>query len=367
MAVEPPRDDAGRLAWLRLARSRNVGPRTFARLTRRFASIAEALEALPDLAGGAGLRDYVPATEADAAREMAAAARAGARMLCFGAPGYPPLLAEIADPPPLLWALGDAGLALRPCVAVVGARNASALGRRMAQTLARELGAAGWVVVSGLARGVDAAAHEAALESGTIAALAGGVDTVYPPENAALTARIAERGLLVSEVAMGESPVARSFPRRNRIVSGLSSGVVLVEAADRSGSLITARFAAEQGREAMAVPGNPLDARASGCNALIREGATLIRSADDVLEALSALRPSGRPAADPAPRAPDAQGDAAERVAALLGASPVALDALAEAAGLDAAALSAALTELELMGRIELRPGDMVALAASAA
>jgi len=366
MAVEPPRDDAGRLAWLRLARSRNVGPRTFLRLTQRFATIAQALEALPDLAGGAGLRDYVPASEEDAAREMATAEKAGARMLCLGAPDYPPQLAEIADPPPLLWALGDAALARRPCVAVVGARNASALGRRMAQTLARDLGAAGWVVVSGLARGVDRAAHEAALESGTIAALAGGVDTVYPPENAALTAQIAAQGLLVSEAPMGETPVARSFPKRNRIVSGLSAGVVLVEAADRSGSLITARCAAEQGREAMAVPGNPLDARASGCNALIREGATLIRSADDVLEALSALRlPRRAPAA--APRAPVAGDDAAERVAALLGASPVALDALGEAAGLDAAALSAALTELEMLGRIELRPGDMIALAAPAA
>ncbi len=290
MALEPPRDDAGRLAWLRLARSRNVGPRTFRRLMARFSSVAQALEALPDLAGGAGLRDYVPASEDDAAREMAAAERRGARMLCLGAPDYPALLAEIADAPPLLWTLGDAALALRPCVALVGARNASALGRKMAATLARDLGAAGWVVVSGLARGVDRAVHEAALETGTIAALAGGVDTVYPPENAALTAQIAAQGLLLSEAPMGETPVARSFPKRNRIVSGLSSGVVLVEAAERSGSLITARCAAEQGREAMAVPGSPLDARASGCNALIREGATLIRSADDVLEALSALR-----------------------------------------------------------------------------
>ena len=366
MAVEPPRDDAARLAWLRLARSRNVGPRTFLRLTQRFSSTAQALEALPDLAGGAGLRDYVPATEDDAAREMAAAAQAGARMLCLGANDYPPLLAEIADAPPLLWALGDAALARRPCVAVVGARNASALGRRMAQTLARDLGAAGWVVVSGLARGVDRAAHEAALESGTIAALAGGVDTVYPPENAALTAQIAAQGLLVSEAPMGETPVARSFPKRNRIVSGLSAGVVLVEAAERSGSLITARCAAEQGRESMAVPGSPLDARASGCNALIREGATLIRSAEDVLEALNALRLPRRAPVRIEPRAV-VSGDVAEQVAALLGASPVALDALGEAAGLDAATLSAALTELEMMGRIEMRPGDMIALAPPAA
>jgi DNA processing protein len=372
-ADRAPRDDAARLAWLRLARSRNVGPRTFAKLMARCGDVHAALALLPEVAAGAGARDYAPCPEADAARELEAGARAGARLLCLGGPLYPAALAEIADPPPVLWALGHAGLPGEPCVAVVGARNVSAAGRRLAAALARDLGAKGWVVVSGLARGIDAAAHEAALPTGTVAVAAGGVDVVYPPENAALAARIAAEGLILSEAPMGETPVARSFPKRNRIVAGLSAGVVLVEAAARSGSLITARMALEQGREAMAVPGSPLDPRAEGCNALIREGAALIRHAEDVIEALGtprerAARVATAPLFRDLPRAavegpaapPDAASDAA-RVLALLGPTPVAVDALGREAGLSAAALAAVLLDLDLDGLIERRPGDLIA------
>jgi DNA processing protein len=358
----PPSDDAGRLDWLRLIRSQGVGPRAFRRLAERFRSPRAALDALPDLTAQSGARAYAPADAGRVAGEMEAAARTGARLLCLGDPGYPALLAQIADAPPVLWALGDPALAAEPCVALVGARNASAAGRRMAALLAEGLGAAGWTVVSGLARGIDAAAHEAALATGTVAVHAGGVDVVYPPENAGLAARIAEHGLRLSEAPMGEEPQARSFPRRNRLVSGLSRGVVLVEAAERSGSLITARMALEQGREALAVPGSPLDPRTAGCNALIREGAALIRDATDVLEALAAPRIPRR--APPEAAAPaSAPNDAAAQVAALLGPTPVAFDDLARASGLPPAALSAALAELEIEGRIDRRPGDLIAQA----
>ncbi|WP_333832595.1 DNA-processing protein DprA [Rubrimonas sp.] len=359
------------MAALRLARSRNVGPRTFARLMARFGDAEAALDALPEIAAGAGLKGVEAFPEADALREIEAGARVGARFLIVGNAGYPAALAEIPDPPPVLWALGDPALAARPCVAVVGARNASASGRRMAGMLARGLGAQDFAVVSGLARGIDAAAHEAALETGTVAVLASGVDVIYPPEHDALAARIAEAGLILSEAAMGEAPTARAFPRRNRIVSGLSAGVVLVEAAERSGSLITARMALEQGREAMAVPGSPLDPRAAGCNALIREGAALIRSTEDVVEALGApasRAPAARSAAAPArpvpapAAAPAASGSA---LLDLLGSAPVAFDALAEASGLGARELSAALLDLELEGTVTRLPGDLFARAPS--
>ncbi|SDZ95395.1 DNA-processing protein DprA [Rubrimonas cliftonensis] len=370
MSFAPPRDDAGRRDWLRLIRSEGVGPRGFQRLAERFASPAEALAALPEIAPRVRL-----ASAQEAERELEAGAGAGARLVCFGEAAYPPALADIPDPPPVFWTLGEPGLALRPCVAIVGARNASAAGARFAAELARGLGEAGWVVVSGLARGVDAAAHGAALATGTVAVHAGGVDVVYPPQHAALAERIAGTGLRMSERPMGEQPTERSFPRRNRIVSGLSRGVVLVEAAERSGSLITARMAAEQGREVMATPGAPSDPRAAGCNALIRDGAALIRGAADVLEALGPalappraarpLRPASSPSRPSAAGLPDAppDGPPAARVAALLSAAPVSFDALAAAAGLQAADLAAALSELELDGLIDRRPGDLIALA----
>ena len=361
-----PDDDAGRLDWLRLLRSRRVGPATFIRLLREHGSAGAALAALPAIAGEAGVRGYAPCSRAEAEAEWAAATAAGARALLLGAPDYPAQLALIPDPPPLLWARGDSGLADRPAVALVGARNASALGQRLATRLAAELGAAGLVVVSGLARGIDAAAHRAALPTGTVAALAGGLDRIYPPENAGLAAEIAATGLLLGELPPDYEPRPQDFPRRNRIVSGLALGVVVVEGALRSGSLITARNAADQGREIMAVPGNPLDPRAGGCNQLIRDGATLVRSAEDVLEAIAAFFVPVREApASPSPLPADAPADAAaeSRLLALLGPAPVAEDVLTRSLELSPASVSAALLDLELAGTVVRHPGGLVSRA----
>ena len=360
-----PRSEAGQIDWLRLTRSRAVGPATFIRLIREHGSAAAAIDALPRRAAEAGVRDYAPAARSVIDAEWQAAASAGARPLLLGAPDYPPLLATIPDPPPFLWALGDPGLAARPAVALVGARNASALGCRMAARLAADLGQAGLVVVSGLARGIDAASHRAALATGTAAAQAGGVDVVYPPENAGLAAEILANGLRLSEMPMGYAPRAQDFPRRNRIVSGLALGVVVIEGALRSGSLITARNALDQGREVMAVPGNPLDGRAGGCNQLIRDGATLVRSAADVAEALAlSLEVSPTVPAPPGvpPSTPAASGPVGERLLALLGSAPVAEDVLTRELGQSAAAIGAALLDLEIDGRVQRHPGGMVSL-----
>ena len=389
----PPTTEEDRLSWLRLIRSRRVGISTFFRLLAEHRTAAAALDALPAVARGAGLADYAPCPEAEALAELDAARAAGVRMVCFGAPDYPPLLADIADPPPLLWCRGEVALLTRPMVAMVGARNASSLGVRMARRLADSLGGAGYVVVSGLARGIDAAAHAAALDSGTIAVLAGGVDRIYPPENAELAARIAETGLLLSEAPMGATAQARHFPARNRIVSGMARGVVVVEAASRSGSLITARDALDQGREVMAVPGHPMDARAAGCNALIRDGATLVRDAADVLAALppqaeasaasapGALPPAaGAPRPDPAAdRARDAvtaadfakrardPGPAAEatlsaRILGCLTPAAVAEDQVIRDLGRPAAEVLPVLLALEMEGAVERRPGGTICL-----
>ncbi|WP_273522855.1 DNA-processing protein DprA [Rhodosalinus sediminis] len=283
------------MAWLRLLRSRRVGPATFHRLMGEHGSAEAALAALPGVARAAGVEDYRPCPPGVAEAELAAGRAAGARLLLHGRPGYPAALLDLPDAPPALWALGDPGLLARPALALVGARNASSLGLRMARALARDLGAAGQVIVSGLARGVDAAAHEAALEHGTIAVMAGGVDVLYPSENAALARRIDDAGLRLSEQPMGAVPRARHFPARNRIIAGLARAVVVVEAAARSGSLITARTALDQGRDVLAVPGHPFDARAAGCNALIRDGAPLVRGAEDVLETLAPTAEPGLP------------------------------------------------------------------------
>ena len=363
-----PAAEADARAWLRLARSRRVGPATFIRLIREHGAAEAALAALPGLAAAAGVRDYAAASRSEIEAEWRAGLAAGARPLLLGAADYPALLATIADPPPFLWALGDPGLGTRPAVALVGARNASALGCRMAGRLARELGAQGLVVASGLARGIDAAAHEAALATGTIAAVAGGVDVIYPPENAGLAARVASEGLLLSEMPPGHPPRPQDFPRRNRIISGLALGVVVIEGAERSGSLITARNALDQGREVMAVPGNPLDPRAGGCNALIRDGATLIRSAADVSEALAASlaeAPLPRPvraATPPVRPAPPTAGlgPLADRLLDLLGPAPGAEDMLIRATGAAPAEVAALLVELELDGRVLRHPGGLV-------
>ena len=271
---------------LRLIRSRRVGAVTYHRLVAEHGSVRAALAALPDVARAAGVEDYAPCPVEVARHEMAQARLAGAVMLIPGGLGYPAGLEEMPDAPPILWARGDVALLARPMVAMVGARNASSLGVRMARRLSSALGEAGQVVVSGLARGIDTEAHLAALATGTVAVMAGGVDVIYPEENIALAARIAEAGCLISEQPMGMQPQARHFPLRNRIIAGMARAVVVVEAAARSGSLITARDALDLGREVLAVPGHPFDARAAGCNMLIRDGAMLVRGAEDVLEAI---------------------------------------------------------------------------------
>ncbi|WP_449302603.1 DNA-processing protein DprA [Paracoccus simplex] len=276
------------LAALRLIRSRKVGPATFHRLLAEHGSAEAALDALPEIARAAGIAGYAPCPAAMAEAELAAGHRAGARLLGWNDPDYPALLRMVAEAPPVLWVRGRLAVLDRLPVAVIGARNASSLGLRMARGMASGLAQEGAAVIAGLARGIDTIAHEAALSTGTIAVMAGGIDMIYPSENAALAESICETGLLVTEQPPGTEPVARHFPTRNRIISGLSRAVVVVEAAHRSGSLITARCALDQGREVMAVPGHPMDARAGGCNALIRDGALLVRNSADVLAALQA-------------------------------------------------------------------------------
>ncbi len=363
------------LARLRLARTEGIGPATFRRLIDRHGSAEAALAALPRHAERAG-RPLSAPPAAEAEREVLALAKLGARLLHLGGPGYPDLLAETEDPPPLLAVLGDGQIALRRQVAIVGARAASAAGRRIAEELAAGLTAAGIVVTSGLARGVDAAAHQGALAAHgrTIAVVAGGLDQPYPPENAALQARIAaEGGAVLAEAPLGTAPLARHFPRRNRIVAGLSLGVVVVEAAPKSGSLITARLALEAGREVFAVPGSPLDPRARGSNDLIRQGAHLVETAEDILAHLPAaprplplFRP--RPAPEPAFEAEDppagpaaAPADPAGQVLELIGPTPVGVDDLVRRCHLSAPVVRALLLDLELSGLVEPLPGNRVA------
>ena len=375
-----------RFARLRLARSQNVGPRTYHHLMRRFGSAEHAVEALPELAARGGKRDYIVCPSETVEAEMETAERLGCTLLLAGEPRFPALLSQLEPLPPLIWVMGRVDLLDSSTVGVVGARNASALGIRTARRIARELGVNGHVVVSGMARGVDAAAHDAALSTGTIAVLAGGLDKPYPAENLTLYERLAEEGALVSEIPFGIEPTSRHFPRRNRLISGLSRGVVLIEAAARSGSLITARFALEQGREAMACPGAAEDPRAAGCNALIRDGAALIRHAGDVDEALAGPRTLGLAEGgrefefdadlfgeDTMRDDYDALTDfdeegglgdqiLAEQILGLLGPQPVEIDEIARECGAAASDLSLAILELDLAGRIQIQPGGMIAL-----
>lgn len=402
------------LATLRLIRSRRVGPATFHRMLAEHGDVAAALAALPAIARAAGIDDYAPCPRSVAEAEIAAGRRAGARLVCWGDPDYPARLRDIAEAPPILWVRGEGGILDRLPVAVIGARNASSLGLRMARGLAGALAEGGVAVVAGLARGIDSVAHEASLSRGTIAVMAGGIDVIYPPENAALAEAICDSGLLVTEQPPGTEPVARHFPARNRIIAGLSRAVVVVEAAHRSGSLITAQAALDQGREVMAVPGHPMDARAAGCNALIRDGALLVRSAADVLGALganearaarprasvSATAAAARPAL-PAPATGPVTGPAtgpvadpatgsdrllqpgavARRLARLghaiagtggpvaleaqilsrLGASPTDENLLIRDLGVPAATLAPALLALELSGQVERLAGGRLA------
>jgi DNA processing protein len=351
-------------------RSRRVGISTYHRLLSEHGTARAALDALPEIARAAGVSDYTVCPEGVIAAELKAARAMGAQMLCQGEPGYPPLLAELSDAPPILWLMGDSDLLHRPMIALVGARNASSLGTRMARKLAQDLGAAGHVVVSGLARGIDAAAHLAALETGTVAVQAGGVDIAYPLENAELAQRVAARGLRLSEQPMGLHPVARHFPPRNRIISGLCRATVVIEAAARSGSLITARDALDQGREVLAVPGHPFDARAAGCNVLIRDGAVLVRNAEDIMEHLArnVSEPREHPrAVEPALPLPEPETTSKAQTLALhrkilsrLGPSPLAEDQLIRDLGAGAAVVAPALVDLELEGRISRKPGGLL-------
>ncbi len=355
---------AARRDWLRLARTENVGPVAFAQLIARYGEASLALAALPDLArrGGRVSPLGVPPVE-DVMRELEAGQALGARLIASCEAEFPAALAAVDPPPPLLWTRGDATLLNRSSIAVVGARVASAGGQRFARGLAAELGAAGHVVVSGMARGIDGAAHEGALSTGTVAVLGGGIDDIYPHEHRDLYQRIVAEGCVVSENVPGRTATARDFPRRNRVISGLSRAVVVVEAELRSGSLITARLAAEQGREVLAVPGSPLDPRARGTNDLIRQGAALCEGAEDVLRALEGIGGLCEPERPYAPPpVADAEVDAVrERVAALLSPTPVSRDEVVRAAGAPTPVVLAALTELALAGRAELLPGGLVA------
>lgn len=359
-------DDAQRRDWLRLIRTENIGPRSFRSLMARFGSAAAAIEALPSLArrGGGLIAPRIPdATEAEA--EMAALARLGGRFIALDEPDYPPALREIDDPPPLLAVRGRLDMLARPMVGVVGARNASGAGRMMAAKLARELGRTGLVIASGLARGIDASAHDAGLDTGTLAALAGGHDRPYPPENVPLLEQILEKGVVISEMPLGWVPRARDFPRRNRLVSGVSLAVLVVEAAERSGSLITARLAGEQGRDVFAVPGSPLDPRAAGTNQLIKQGAGLVTSAADILDALAQLieRPVGTFKEPPAPLiGEEPTASVRTRLLALLGPTPLGVDDLAELAQASASDVQIVLLELDIAGRLERHPGGRVSM-----
>ncbi len=350
-------------------------------MLRRFGSARAALDALPRLARrGERARTVTAATRAAAEAELTRLDRIGGRIVCWGEPGYPRALAQVEDAPPVLSVLGRPEWLDRPMMAVVGARNASANGRRLARELAAALGEGGLVVVSGLARGIDAAAHLGALDTGTVAAVAGGVDIVYPEENRGLHEALRRQGAIVAELPLGSEPQARHFPRRNRIISGMALGVLVVEAAARSGSLITARYALEQGREVFAVPGSPLDPRCRGANDLLRRGATLTETAEDVLTQLGPLvqaaapprplTPSLSPLEERwslgAPRGgagePAADEDALDMILERLGPTPVAVDELVRQCQLTASAVATLLLELELSGRVERHPGNLVSL-----
>jgi DNA processing protein len=360
--------DSQRVAWLQLIRSDNVGPVTFRELINHFGSAEAALDALPSLAARSG-RQIRVASAGDAEREIAALERLGGSMVALGESDYPPWLRQIDDAPPLLSCRGALGALTEPMVAIVGSRNASVAGRKIATMLASGLGAAGYTIASGLARGIDAAAHEASLATGTVAVLAGGLDRLYPEENAPLAERIVEAGgVHLTDMPLGHTPRGRDFPRRNRIVSGLALGVVIVEAAQRSGSLITARRAGDQGRIVFAVPGSPLDPRAYGTNRLIREGAILVTNAEEVVEALQPMRIQGRP------EMPDIEEEGGEepvrdadesdraRIIEALGPTPVEVDAIIRFTGLHPATVHLVLLELDLAGRLERHPGQRVSL-----
>ncbi|MCZ8171544.1 MAG: DNA-processing protein DprA [Brevundimonas sp.] len=352
-------------ARIRLLRSPNVGPVSYRQLLVRFGTASAALDALPDLVRKNGSASYRIASEDRVSQEVQAVRAAGARYLFHDSPDYPALLAELDSAPPVLTVRGDMTFAARPCVAIVGARNASAAAVKLARMFGGELAEAGFVVVSGLARGIDAAAHQASLAGGTIGVIASGIDLAYPPEHAPLQQAIAEQGLLMAEQPPGIEPLARHFPSRNRIIAGLAAGTLVVEAAPKSGSLITARLAAEAGREVMAVPGSPLDSRSQGCNQLIRDGATLVQSAADVIELLTGFDGKPRSVLQEAPAdwssATEETAEPAD-IGAMLTTAPVSVDELVRQSGSTAGAIQLALLELELAGCLVRHAGGRVSL-----
>ena len=356
------------LAWIRLARTENVGPITFRQLLGRFGSPAKALEALPDLAKRGGKKSFTIPALAQIDDEYRALEKLGGKFLTLDDADYPESLRAIEDAPPVLATLGHVSLLAKRCIGIVGARNASLNGRKMAEKLAEDLGQQDFVIASGLARGIDTAAHQASLATGTIAALAGGLDKVYPEENRVLHQKISAAGCLISDQPLGMEPRAQLFPKRNRLISGLSLGVVVVEAALQSGSLITARMALEQGREVFAVPGSPLDPRAQGPNDLIRQGAVLVESAHDIISHIHRLPTAvHEPVAtfDAIPSsAPDESELTTTRLILLdnLGYTPVLVDELIRQCQFSPAAVLTVLLELELAGRLERLPGNRVVL-----
>ncbi len=366
--------EAERFARLRLARSDNVGPATFRDLLQHLSSAVAALEALPELARRGSRKNPLRiASQKDVEREITATEAIGASLIIFGDEAYPPMLAALDPPPPAMTVKGDLSLLTRRSIAIVGSRNASAAGAKMSTILARDLGQQGFTIVSGLARGIDAAAHRASLDSGTIAVLGGGLNIVYPKENQALQEEIAERGLLVAEMPLHTEPRANLFPRRNRLISGLSLGVIVVEAALRSGSLITARYALEQGRDVFAVPGSPLDPRARGANSLIKQGAPLVENAEDIIAAfdLPAMKRLFEPAAPDfaLPRETqnlgsrhDLNDSRRQQVIAALGPTPMQKDEIIRHTGLSASEVGIALIELAVANRLHRHTGDRVSL-----
>lgn len=361
--------DEQRRDWLRLIRSDNVGPRTFRDLINHFGGARAALDALPGLArrGGADRTRICSVEEADA--ELKASQALGVTLVALGEPDYPRQLQTIDDPPPLLAVKGNVAVLARPLIAIVGSRNASAVGIKFADRLARDIGAAGFGIVSGLARGIDAAAHRATLATGTVAVLAGGHQHIYPAEHTDLFDQIvASEGAAVSEMPITWEPRARDFPRRNRLISGLAVGVVIVEAARRSGSLITARMAGEQGREVFAVPGSPLDPRSEGTNGLLKQGAILVTEAADVITALEPILnrgfdlPAQEPEADRPPHETEPGDDERSRIVSLLGPTPIGLDDLVRLSHSSPAIVRTVLLELELAGRLERHGGGLVSL-----
>lgn len=361
-----------RLAWWRLSRTENIGPITFFRLIERYGTASSALDALPDMAKRGGRKTpFVAFDDNRAKQELSALSKIGARVIAACEDDYPASLREIDDAPPLLTVLGDVKILSRPAIGIVGARNASLSGRKMAQMIARDLGAAGYSVISGLARGIDTAAHEGSLPYGTVAVVAGGVDNIYPPENAPLYKEILARGgAIVSEHPAGLEPIAAHFPRRNRIISGLTSGTLVVEATLKSGSLITARFAGEQGRDVFAVPGSPLDPRAAGPNQLIRDGAVLIENAAQIMSHVTLFK-SGKNlaesngnafAADPAPVDQVTREQIRQTIYDNLSPTPVLVDEVVRACHLSTHMVQTVLLEMELAGHVQRLPGNRIAL-----